>query len=787
VRGPTDKQNGSEWFDRECKLAKSHAKHLLLKFKRKGTQECRQHYVAFRKQYKELLFVKKKKYLQEKVNFICNPKTDIKMFWKEIKKNCNDRRRGISENISNVQWFNHFKTLFALDQQFHTNPDIEDEMQATLHVEALDRTITINEVKEALHGLKNGKSAGLDGIRPEMLKTLNETAVVFLTEFFNYIFSHSVYPEDWAKAIIVPIFKKGDFDYVDNYRGVSLLSVVSKCYTAILNKRLYTWLETNGKISETQAGFRKAHSTVDHIFTLNAVVQKCLSKNGGKCYVAFVDFKKAFDSVQHEKMIEALHTARVSSKFIGALKAMYSSMFSCVRNNSELTNFFGCPVGVRQGCVLSPTLFSVFINEIAVCMETTGKHGIQLLPGLIELYILLFADDLALLSFSPAGLRHQLKCLEICCNKMHLIVNIDKTKVMVFRRGGFLGANEFWTFKGEALEVVNSYRYLGYTFTTMLSVNIGTRSFALKGREAAYSVLRMLRTFRDINRKIFFKIFDSKISSILLYASELWGTSQIEDIERVHLVACKRFLGLPRATPNNIVYSELGRYPLYINSNLRCIKYWAKLLRMEENRLPRQAYRMLVLLDEKGKKCWASNIRELLFRSGFGIVWLHQDVGDLTAFLRIFRERLKDMFTQNWQAALNDSDRYDSYRSFKSLFETEKYIDYFSVFIFRSAITKFRAGMFPINANLFRFDSILNRKKCPFCPAMIENEFHILFVCPVYQSIRKKFIEPCIHKIRIMVQQPELWQDMNLVKTLAVFLVNILKIRSKQLTDVVNG
>ena len=162
-------------------------------------------------------------------------------------------------------------------------------------------------------------------------------------------------------------------------------------------------------------------------------------------------------------------------------------------------------------------------------------------------------------------------------------------------------------------------------------------------------------------------------------------------------------------------------------------------------------------------------------------------MGDLTAFLRIFRERLKDMFTQNWQAALNDSDRYDSYRSFKSLFETEKYIDYFSVFIFRSAITKFRAGMFPINANLFRFDSILNRKKCPFCPAMIENEFHILFVCPVYQSIRKKFIEPCIHKIRIMVQQPELWQDMNLVKTLAVFLVNILKIRSKQLTDVVNG
>ena len=113
------------------------------------------------------------------------------------------------------------------------------------------------------------------------------------------------------------------------------------------------------KIIESQAGFRHGYSTADHIFTLSAIVKKCLSKKGGKLYVAF-------DSVHRVSLFGSLVRAGLSGTFLNALKAMYKSVVSCVRVNNLNTEFFTCPFGLKQGCILSPGLFSMFINEIAV-------------------------------------------------------------------------------------------------------------------------------------------------------------------------------------------------------------------------------------------------------------------------------------------------------------------------------------------------------------------------------------------------------------------------------------
>ena len=102
-----------------------------------------------------------------------------------------------------------------------------------------------------------------------------------------------------------------------------------------------------------------------------------------------------------------------------------------MRVNGEFTDIFECPQGLRQGCVLSPTLFSVVINEIATSVANEGKHGMQLLPGLIEHFILLFADDLALLSCSPHGLQIQLDCVHRLYRELGLKINTEKSKIMV--------------------------------------------------------------------------------------------------------------------------------------------------------------------------------------------------------------------------------------------------------------------------------------------------------------------------------------------------------------------
>ena len=102
-----------------------------------------------------------------------------------------------------------------------------------------------------------------------------------------------------------------------------------------------------------------------------------------------------------------------------------------------------------------------------------------------------------------------------------------------------------------------------------------------------------------------------------------------------------------------MVYGDLGRYPFFVNLCIRAVKYWFKLLQMKENRLPKQAYHMQINMETNGKCCWASRLRDLLCKFGFGFVWLQKSVGNERAFLALLKERLCDGFKQGWTTALN--------------------------------------------------------------------------------------------------------------------------------------
>ena len=117
--------------------------------------------------------------------------------------------------------------------------------------------------------------------------------------------------------------------------------------------------------------------------------------------------------------------------------------------------------------------FSLFINEIASSVKQQGMHGIQLLLGLVEIFLLLFADDIVLMSDTSRGLQNQLDVLSSACKDLFLHINTDKTNVMVFRKWGFLGKHEKWHLDGKNMEVVNEYTYLWDTFTTKKECNEG--------------------------------------------------------------------------------------------------------------------------------------------------------------------------------------------------------------------------------------------------------------------------------------------------------------------------
>jgi len=213
--------------------------------------------------------------------------------------------------------------------------------------------------------------------------------------------------------------------------------------------------------------------------------------------------------------------------------------------------------------------------------------------------------------------------------------------------------------------VINVYKYLGICFSTKLRFTTACKDLASQGKRNLLIVLKKLRLLNNNAFDLFIKIFDAQIQHTVLYGAEIWGLdAAVTHCESVHLFALKQFLGLDRRTPTDLVYSETNRYPLSVNAAVRCIRYWVKILHMDECRLPFKSYQMLYDLDVKGKSTWASQICTCLCELGFGFVWLNQGVGNCREFINIFRQRLIGCRWHQWSGHIQNSERFQMYRQF---------------------------------------------------------------------------------------------------------------------------
>ena len=151
-----------------------------------------------------------------------------------------------------------------------------------------------------------------------------------------------------------------------------------------------------------------------------------------------------------------------------------------------------CPRGLTQGEICSPILFLLFINELALEIIQKGKHGISLSPGLIQMLIMLFADDVILLSFTITGIQHQLNILNDTASNFGLVVNLRKLNGVVFRNGGHLALREKWLYNGTRLAVANQYKYLGVIFSTGLTFSYCLEDMASRAKKGVIGILKLL-------------------------------------------------------------------------------------------------------------------------------------------------------------------------------------------------------------------------------------------------------------------------------------------------------
>ena len=771
----------SPWFDKECRDSKNQTIFALKRFRKSESAEDKELYTHSRKEYKRLIREKKQRHYGLVRDTLMNNIQDSRVFWSIVKRSA--RRSTPQANISLEDWKKHFEEMFSESNKIVCTESLVEEI---ICHDKLDEMISREEVRCAINTLKPTKAPGLDGLPGGCIRVACDKIAPFLTKLFNKLFDSHYFPEAWSKSVIIPLHKKGDVQNPDNYRGFSHLGALCKVFTNILARRLRTWMEMEEKICDEQAGFRTRHSTVDHIFTLYSIVLKHVyGDRRGKLYVAFVDYKKAFDTVNHQQLWKVLKEAHLSTKFLLMLKAIYTDVKSCVRWGSELSDFFCCPSGVKQGANESPSIFSLYINCVANYIRKTGKHGVQLVPGRLEIFLLLFADDVVLISTTPTGLQNQLDNLVHVSNLLRLKVNTEKTKILVFRKGGHLSLGESWFLDGTRLEVVNQYKYLGYVFTTKLSTKATLDDLAVRGKQKGAQVLKTLWSLRSLNTKVFTSMFDAQVQATLLYGSEIWGLRKNPEVEGTHTFVCKKYLGLDLRTPNHMVYGDLGRFPLSINSSIRSIKYWLTLCKMEEDRLPKQAYRMLLISHIKGGRNWAENVRNCLYQFGFGFVWINGGVANVKYFLHQLKQRMKDCFLQEWNAKNTSSERYKWFSTIKQNHGLENFLNVLDIKKFRDVYIRFRFGINDLRCNK-RFDNI-NDTNCPFC-GVTENEEHFLLLCPTYHQLRKKYLEPYI-KYRWNVKTCKyLMQgsDYKITRSTAMYIFYALRFREQSLIQKTN-
>ena len=208
------------------------------------------------------------------------------------------------------------------------------------------------------------------------------------------------------------------------------------------------WSEAKNIIAECQAGFRQGRSTIDQIFILKTIVDKYLFHKKGRFYCMFVDFSKAFDTVNRDYLIYTLIKQGMHGKMLKLVREIYSKVKATVQTKDGLTKLFDCILGVRQGCMLSPRLFIIFINELELMLQQSKFRGISM-GNAIEIFLLMYVDDIVILGDTVLELQRKIGVLEKFCEKWGMEVNLTKTKVIVFRNGGVMSKSEKFFTEGK--------------------------------------------------------------------------------------------------------------------------------------------------------------------------------------------------------------------------------------------------------------------------------------------------------------------------------------------------
>lgn len=429
------------------------------------------------------------------------------------------------------------------------------------------------EITKAMEELRTNKCPGEDNITNEMIFAVKEPLTKVLQILFNLIMTTEIIPNQWKQSNIILLHKKGDRNNINNYRPISLISNIYKIFIKTISQRMSKNFEEFD--SQEQAGFRKSYSTIDHIHVLNQIIEKANEYDMG-VHLLFIDFAKAFDSVDHDSIFLALEAAGIESKYINILKRIYEENYARVvlENPGPV---FEVSKGVKQGDPISPRIFKTVL-EYAFRQLNWDNFGINILGQ--RLNNLRFADDIVLLSCSIQELEVMLRDLNNACKKVGLNINYSKTIAMSNRQTIPISVD------GNNIEYKKEYIYLGQlmSFQEKMDKELQRRQTAAWAKY--WSLKFIFKANIHINLKK--KAFDSCILPCLTYGCQAWTVTKKQQDK---LSICQRkiersMLGTKRLDKisNKAIRDKTKITDALIHSKLQKWKWAGHLARLPNDR-----------------------------------------------------------------------------------------------------------------------------------------------------------------------------------------------------------
>uniref|UniRef100_A0A914X6Y4 Reverse transcriptase domain-containing protein n=1 Tax=Plectus sambesii TaxID=2011161 RepID=A0A914X6Y4_9BILA len=306
------------------------------------------------------------------------------------------------------------------------------------------------EVAWALKQLPNRKAPGIDCIPAKLLKSV---PIPTLTTLCRQIWKTKSWPKDWTRSAFVLLPKKGDTKDCGNYRTIALITHASKILLKIIQKRMASFVEM--ELPDVQAGFRKGRGTRDQIANLWWIMEKTREFQKG-VYMCFIDYSKAFDCVEHDKLWKCLKQMDIPEHLVELIRSLYENQEATVRTAFGNTDWFDIERGVRQGCILSPALFNLYAETIMRrCDLDKSPIGVKI--GGRNINNLRYADDTTLLAENERDLEYLVRRVKEENERMGLYLNVKKTKVMTTASNGTVRI----TIDNKDFELVQDFLFLG--------------------------------------------------------------------------------------------------------------------------------------------------------------------------------------------------------------------------------------------------------------------------------------------------------------------------------------